>query len=284
MIERIYEARNRAFSLLENKRLDTGAIQLVLQAVTGKSHASLLADLREPLTENQHRLFWEQVDELLTGKPVQYVLGTEMFYGRIFKVNENVLIPRPETEELIYETLNRLPRLFGNRPLTVADIGTGSGAIAVTMKKEWPTASVTATDISVDALTVAKQNAEELGASITFQQGDLAEPLMSQKWDVILSNPPYIAISDKDIMAETVTAYEPDSALFADEDGLYCYKRLAESLPLLMNKPALIGVEIGHEQGEAVHKLFTESFPTADIEIKQDINGKDRMLFCEISE
>ncbi len=284
MTEQLYEARNRAFSLLADKGLDTGAVQLVLQKVTGKNHASLLANLREPLTKEQQAEFWTKIDELLTGKPVQYVLGTEMFYGRTFKVNQHVLIPRPETEELIYETLNRLPHLFADRSIAVADIGTGSGVIGITMKKEWPTAKVTATDISEEAIVIAKQNAETLEASIVFQQGDLAEPLKSQKWDVILSNPPYIARGDAEDMAATVTAYEPHCALFADEEGLYCYQKLAESLPLLMNKPGLIGVEIGYTQGEAVHKLFAEAFPTANIKIQQDINGKDRMLFCEIIE
>lgn len=284
MVERIYEAQNRAFSLLENKGLDTGAVQIVMEHVTKQNRTSLLANLREPLTEQQRIIFWDKVDELLTGKPVQYVIGTESFYGRTFAVNGNVLIPRPETEELIYGAIERIPRLFQRKNLAVADIGTGSGAIASTMKMEWPEADVTATDISEGALVVAKQNAEQLGAVVTFKQGDLTEPLKTTKWDVVLSNPPYIAHNEAQVMAETVVAHEPYNALFADEDGLFFYRKLAENLPQLMNKPGLIGIEIGHEQGRAVHKLFTEAFPTAVVETVKDINGKDRMIFCEICE
>lgn len=284
MVERIYEAQNRAFSLLENKGLDTGAVQIVMEHITNQNRASLLANLREPLTEQQRLAFWDKVDELLTGKPVQYIIGTESFYGRTFEVNENVLIPRPETEELIYGAIERMPRLFQRKEVAVADIGTGSGAIAITMKMEWPEADVTATDISEAALAVAKQNAGQLGAAITFKQGDLTEPLKTAKWDVILSNPPYIAHNEAHSMAKTVVGHEPHHALFADEDGLFFYRKLAENLPQLMNKPALIGIEIGHEQGIAVQKMFTEAFPTAVVETVKDINGKDRMIFCEICE
>lgn len=284
MVERIYEAQNRAFSLLENKGLDAGAAQILMESVMGQARASLLANLREPMTEEQRTVFWNKVDELLTGKPVQYVIGTESFYGRTFEVNENVLIPRPETEELIYGTIERIPRLFQQTNITVADIGTGSGAIAVTMKLECPDAEVTATDISAGALIVAKHNAEQLGAVVTFKEGDLTEPLTTTKWDVILSNPPYIAYTEAGDMTDTVKGHEPHGALFADEAGLYFYRKLAENLPELMNKPGLIGVEIGHEQGPAVHKLFTKAFPTATVETVKDINGKDRMVFCEFSE
>lgn len=284
MVEYIYEARNRAFSLLEEKGLDTGAVQILLEVVTGKNRTTLLTDLREPLTAAQQADFWKKFDELLTGKPIQYVIGVETFYGRTFKVNEHVLIPRPETEELIYETIKRIPRLFQHKDISVADIGTGSGAIAITMRKEWPASKVTATDISKEALVVAKQNAEQLDADIAFKEGDLTEPISTTTWDVVLSNPPYIAHDEAEDMTETVTGHEPHQALFADEDGLFCYRKLAEQLPKLMNKPALIGLEIGYAQGVAVQELFTTAFPTATVEIVQDINGKDRMLFCEIHE
>ena len=158
---------------------------------------------------------------------------------------------------------------FLRKKLTVADIGTGSGAIAITFKKEWPEANVTATDISEGALTVAKRNATKNDADITFKQGDLAAPISAQKWDIILSNPPYIAHKEAVEMSDTVLAYEPHSALFAEEDGLYFYRKLAESLPQLMNKTALIGVEIGSLQGPAVHQLFADAFPEC-----QGRNGK----------
>ena len=284
MTERIFEAQNRAITLLEEKGLDSGAVRIILEYVTKKSHAALLADLREQLTEEQQTTFWDKIDELLDGKPVQYVLGTESFYGRQFEVNENVLIPRPETEELIYGALERSRNLFADKTIKMADIGTGSGAIAITFKKEWPEATVTATDISKEALIVAERNAEQLGAEITFKEGNLTEPLQNTKWDIVFSNPPYIAYEEAESMSETVLAFEPHRALFAEEDGLFFYRKLAENLPALMNKPSLIGLEIGHQQGPAVHKLFTDAFPNAEVETVKDINGKNRILFCKIDE
>lgn len=284
MTERIYEAQNRAFSLLEKNDLDSGSIRLLMQHITGYSHASLLANMQTTLTTEQSEQFWQKVEELLEGKPVQYVIGYESFYGRNFTVNDKVLIPRPETEELIYEALARKNNLFNKDDLKFADIGTGSGAIAVTVKRECPTFAVTATDISSEALAVAKQNATNLRATIDFRQGDLAAPLSPEKWDIVLSNPPYIARSEAIDMTETVLGYEPHLALFAEEDGLECYRKLADQLPSVMNKPGLIGLEIGYGQANAVVHFFKEAFPTAKVEVVQDINGKDRMIFCEIYE
>ncbi len=285
MTERIYEAQQRAFSLLEKKGLDPGAARIVMEYVTGKSGASLLADMRERLTTEEHSRYWDKIAELQNGKPVQYVTGTESFYGRSFIVNEHVLIPRPETEELVQGAMERCRHMFRDRDeISVADIGTGSGAIAITFKKEWPRADVTATDISSAALSVAESNAAQQGAAVTFREGDLTAPISDTTWDVVLSNPPYIAHEEATLMSRTVLDFEPQQALFAEEDGLYCYRKLAENLPHLMNKPGLIGVEIGYAQGPAVHKLFADAFPEAFVEIVKDINGKDRILFCEIRE
>lgn len=284
MTERIYEARNRAFSLLKEKGLDCGSVPILLRHITGLSHAMYLASMQDELTTAQQTNFWQKVEELLKGRPVQYVIGKESFYGRDFIVNEQVLIPRPETEELIFQAIERKNRLFPTSQLKVADIGTGSGAIAVTAKLEVPEFDVTATDISGGALTVAKDNAKALNAEVRFLKGDLAKPLAHEKWDIILSNPPYIADEESKEMTSTVLDYEPHKALFAEEEGLYCYRKLAEQLPEMMKVPGLIGVEIGYKQGEAVANLFKENFPNALIEVVQDINKKDRMVFCEIRE
>ena len=179
---------------------------------------------------------------------------------------------------------NKILKSIENKQIAMADIGTGSGAIAVTFKKEWPEANVTATDISKDALAVAIKNAHNNDAEITFKEGDMAAPLANLKWDVILSNPPYIAHEEASSMSATVLSHEPHQALFAEEDGLYFYRKLAESLPKLMNIPSLIGVEYGYKQGPAVHKLFSDAFPNSIIEIVKDINGKDRILYCETIE
>jgi release factor glutamine methyltransferase len=285
MYKYIYEALSRASSfLIENKREEPVA-RLLLQHVLNKSHAQILADMREPITESQYEQYWSFIEEHVKGRPVQYIIGSEEFYGRIYEVNEHVLIPRPETEELVYETLNRTKALFSNKAdVQVADIGTGSGIIGISLKLENPSFQVTVTDLSQEALEVAKRNAQTLGAKIDCRQGDLSKPLQHQKWDVILSNPPYIAFEEAETLSDTVYEYEPHSALFAEEQGLSLYKRLSKELPSLMNKPGLIGLEIGHEQGPAVQNYFQLAFPYAKVDIVKDINGKNRMIFCEISE
>lgn len=282
MTETILESVQRAKQLLNAKELDVNAAELAMRAVTGKSRAGYFAALRDQLPEESRSLFWEYIEELLTGKPIQYILEEESFYGYSFEVNERVLIPRPETEELVFYALSRARRLFGDKVIQFADIGTGSGAIAVAFKKERPNAQVTATDVSEEALQVAKRNAQRNDVEITFRQGDMEEPLMGQTWDVILSNPPYIAEHEKSDMSATVFDFEPSSALFAEEDGLYFYRRLAERLAPLMNKRALIGFEIGYQQGEIVQQFLQKAFPEANVDIVQDINKKDRMIFCEI--
>ncbi|MCM3744182.1 peptide chain release factor N(5)-glutamine methyltransferase [Sporosarcina luteola] len=282
MTEKIHEALNKAKSLLESKDLDAHAAQLLMEHVTQKSGATLLADLREPLTPEQQTAFWNKTEELLTGRPVQHIIGTEQFYGLSFEVNEYVLIPRPETEELVLGALEQSRRIPGK--CRVADIGTGSGAIAIAYKKERPEALVTATDISEAALDVAKRNAIRNGADIDFRLGNLTEPIKTEKWDVVLSNPPYIAMEESQEMSKTVLDFEPHNALFADDDGLFFYKKLAQELPALMESRSLIGVEIGYLQGPQVSELFQKAFPDARVSIEKDVNGKDRMIFCEIGE
>ncbi|WP_153730356.1 peptide chain release factor N(5)-glutamine methyltransferase [Sporosarcina obsidiansis] len=282
MTETILESVQRAEKLLYARGLETKTAELAMRAVTGKSQATYLASLREQLSHELCEQFWDHIKELLTGKPLQYILGEESFYGYSFEVNEHVLIPRPETEELVYYALERANRLFGNRPIRVADIGTGSGAIAVAFKKERPSALVTATDFSEEALQVAERNARRNKVEITFLQGDMEEPLVQNTWDIILSNPPYIAEFEKTEMSATVFEYEPSSALFAEEEGLYFYRRLSERLSSMMNHPSLIGFEIGYQQGETVQRFLQQAFPEAKVDIVKDINKKDRMIFCEI--
>lgn len=283
MCKYVYEALARASSfLIENGREEPVA-RMLLQHVLNKTHVQLLMDMREEISDSQFNQYWSLIEQHKDGKPVQYIIGSEEFYGRTFSVNEHVLIPRPETEELIVETTARIKRLFNNKTeLNLADIGTGSGAIAITMKAEVPALQVTATDLSQQALKVAQANAAELDADITFKLGDLTAPIANEKWDIVLSNPPYIAHEEATTLSDTVLNYEPHSALFADEEGLQLYKRLAEELPAIINRPALIGLEIGYAQGPAVQSFFQKSFPTAQVDIVKDINGKERMIFCEI--
>lgn len=285
MHKTIFEALNGASSFLEENGREGNAARILLQHILQTSYSGLMMKMHDTLPEEQQRQFDVYIQEHVKGRPVQYITGVEEFYGRTFVVDESVLIPRPETEELIVGTIERISKLFGEkRHLKFADIGTGSGAIAITMKKECPQLNVTATDLSPAALATAQKNAEQLQAEIAFKLGDLTEPIANEKWDIVLSNPPYIAYEEMEEMSDVVVAHEPHQALFADEDGLLLYRKLAENLPDLMKKPALIGLEIGYTQGEAVANFFRKSFPNAHVSVVQDINKKDRIVFCEISE
>lgn len=281
----IFEVLRRASSFLVEHGREETAARLLLQHVLRTNYSGLMIKMQEELIPEQQVLLDQMLQAHVDGKPVQYITGVEEFYGRTFEVDESVLIPRPETEELIVGATQRITKLFGKGSIVkLADIGTGSGAIAVTMKLEWPTASVTATDISQAALETAKKNANILQADIDFRLGDLTAPIAQEKWDVVLSNPPYIAYEEAQSMSEVVLEHEPHTALFAEEDGLILYRKLAENLPQLMNRPALIGVEIGYTQGKAVSNFFSTHFPQAEVEVVKDINNKDRIVFCTIHE
>lgn len=276
------EALDWASSFLVDNRREETAARIVMQHVLGTTYSAVMLHLQDTLTFEQSERFEKLIEEHASGRPVQYCIGSEEFYGRTFIVDESVLIPRPETEELVLATTNRIGQLFENKTLKLADIGTGSGAIAISMKLECPELTVVATDVSVAALATAKKNAQLLAADIDFRLGDLTAPLVGEKFDIVLSNPPYIAFEEAKDMSSIVLEHEPHSALFAEEDGLVLYRKLAQQLPALMNKPALIGLEIGYTQGEQVAKFFKESFPQASITVEKDINGKPRMVFCEI--
>lgn len=278
----VMEALDWASSFLVDNGREETAARIVMQHILGTTYSGVMLHLQDTLTFEQSERFEKLIEEHASGRPVQYCIGSEEFYGRTFIVDESVLIPRPETEELVLATTNRIGQLFDNKTLKLADIGTGSGAIAISMKLECPELTVVATDLSVAALATAKKNAQLLAADIDFRLGDLTAPLVGEKFDIVLSNPPYIAFEEAKDMFSIVLEHEPHSALFAEEDGLVLYRKLAQQLPVLMNKPALIGLEIGYTQGEQVAQFFKESFPQASITVEKDINGKPRMVFCEI--
>lgn len=282
---KIYEALNWASSFLKEHNREEFAGELLLRHLSGLSRTSMLAMMRDELAGEVWTQFQAAVQKHADGEPIQYIIGSEEFYGRRFEVNEHVLIPRPETEELVYGTLKRLDRLFpAVNQVALVDVGTGSGAIAVTLQLEKPGLQVTAIDLSEDALVVARKNASQLGAGIEFIHGDLLQPLISQgkKVDAVISNPPYIPIADQEWMSDIVTEHEPHMALFAGEDGLDLYRRFMGELPLVLKEKALVGFEIGAGQGDAVAALLKNTFPKANVEIVFDINGKDRMVFAEI--
>lgn len=283
-MSKIYEALGWASSFLREKDRDENAGELLLRFYTGMDRTKLLTNLREELDQEAEKEFKQAVLLHGDGTPIQYIMGFEEFYGRTFSVNEHVLIPRPETEELVLGALERIKRIFGDKEnLHVIDIGTGSGAIAITLKLERQNLHVTASDISEDALQVAAENAGRFHAGIDFVKGDVLEPFIAKgnKFDVVISNPPYIPLGDKEDMSIIVTDHEPHHALFAGRDGLDIYRRFAQQLPLVLKEKALVGFEVGAGQSQAVSELMQKAFPIAKVETVYDINGKDRMVFVE---
>ena len=260
--------------------------EIAMRHCLAMDRAQLLANLRKELTKQEWEQFYTLIEKHVEGVPIQYLIGYEEFFGRKFLVNQDVLIPRPETEELVLRTLGWIKRylpLEEEKGLDVLDIGTGTGAIAITLKLEEPRLRVVASDLSKRALVVAEENAKRLGADIKLVEGDVLAPFIGkQRFDCIVSNPPYIPIGDRESMSTIVKDHEPASALFAGFDGLDIYRRIIKDLPKVIKEKAVIGFEIGTGQGKQVEQLLREPFPLAEIEIFNDINGKERMVFAYI--
>ncbi|WP_074599876.1 peptide chain release factor N(5)-glutamine methyltransferase [Sediminibacillus halophilus] len=282
----INEALRWASLFLQEHDREPRVAEILLQYHTGLERAGFLAAQRELLPKETDDQFIADVEAHgETGIPVQHLTGTEAFYARDFLVNKHVLIPRPETEELVLGVLE-YARELGEESVRLVDVGTGSGVIAITLKLEKPSWEVAATDISEQALQVAKQNADRLGAEIDFQQGDFLQSVVELQGqvDIIVSNPPYIAHQEKASLNETVKNFDPALALFAEKEGLAAYYKIIDQACYLLASPGLIAFEIGHQQGEQVAELIRSRFSGASIEVRKDINGKDRMVFAKISE
>ncbi|MBP3920079.1 MAG: peptide chain release factor N(5)-glutamine methyltransferase [Bacilli bacterium] len=209
-----------------------------------------------------------------SGVPVQYIVGNVDFYGLNFIVNSNVLIPRFETEELVAKTVDYINRYFYNS-VDIVDLGCGSGCISVTLSKLLGV-SVDAVDVSSDALEVAKKNAVLNNVSVNFYLGDMLKPL-NKKYDVIISNPPYIAY-DEDIM-DVVRNNEPSIALYASNNGLYFYEEILRNASNYLKDRSMICFEIGYLQGESVRDIALRYFPNSRVVVSRDLSDRDRFVF-----
>lgn len=214
------------------------------------------------------------IDKLNKGIPVQYIVGEVDFYGYLFKVNEDVLIPRFETEQLVELTIDYVKKIF-NKKVDIVDLGTGSGCISVVLKKEID-CNVDAVDISSDALKVAKENAKNNGVDINFYNGDMLKPL-NKKYDVIISNPPYISY-DEEIM-EIVKNNEPYTALYADKNGLYYYEEILKNCKNYLKDKFIIAFEIGQLQADQIKQMASEYLNDIEVILKKDLQGLDRFIF-----
>ncbi len=250
--------------------------EILLGYVLGRSRASLLAHSETLLTTAQAQKFTSLVAKRASGEPLPYLTGSREFYGLKFSVTPAVLIPRPETESLVEMALAWLTK----RPTAcVADIGTGSGCIAVTLAIHAPEVHLYASDISEAALEVARRNAErhQVAERITFLSGDLLAPL-AEPVDLLISNPPYVAASDS---LPASVQREPRVALLAGRQGLDVIARLLAQAPAFVRPGGAMMLEIGETQGEAVTRLAREAFPAAMVEVRCDLAGKDRFLVVQ---
>lgn len=256
------------------------AALLYMLELTNKEAHNLYMEYEEEMPEDERIRFEEGVKDLVDGVPLGHVLGFEWFYGYRFKVNGDVLIPRPETEELVANILAAYDEYFpGHKDVSAVDIGTGSGAIAISLKKEEPHIHMMATDISDKAVEVAKQNAVDNDAIVSFMVGDMLQPLIDRdlKVDILISNPPYIP--QEEVMEDSVVNFEPHVALFGGEDGLKFYRIIFENAPKILKDHAMMAFEMGYNQKEALSAEARKYFPDAEIEVIKDMNGKNRMLF-----
>lgn len=215
------------------------------------------------------------IKRLNNGEPVQYIVGNVDFYGYKINVNKNVLIPRFETEELVFKTINLIKKNL-NENIKVLDIGTGSGCISIALKKEIPGLDITAVDISEDALLVAKNNALENNCEINFIKSDLFNNI-DDKYDLIISNPPYISY-DEQIM-DIVKKNEPHLALYAKNNGLYFYEEIIKNSSNYLNDKNIIAFEIGYLQANEIKKMAHKYYPNSNIIIEKDMQEKDRFVF-----
>lgn len=257
----------------------TSFTKMILEEVSKLPMAMILCDKSKKITAEQRTLVDKIVDRLKNHEPIQYIFGYTEFYGLQFDVNKNVLIPRPETEELVEIIVANCKKSHS----AILDIGTGSGCIAISLKANINNASVSAWDVSEEALLTAKENALKNKQDITFSHIDVLQEIpKNQKFDIIVSNPPYVLESEKLQMENNVLEHEPHLALFVDDNNpLLFYNRIADIARKLLNKDGLLYFEINSMKGqETVDMLKNKGYQ--NIELIKDLSGKDRITKASI--
>jgi release factor glutamine methyltransferase len=249
---------------------------MLIEAVTGWNRMQQIVNVNTELTKKQQAQIEQYAEQLLAGQPIQYILGKAWFMGNEFMVNEHVLIPRPETEELVEWIISYASIM--NKPLSIIDLGTGSGCIPIALKLALPLCKLTGLDISKDALEVAQINAKNLNATMEWMEEDILNTVaLDISYDIIVSNPPYIPLREKKDMQEQVLNFEPSIALFvSNEDPLIYYRAIAKIGKQSLSKNGQLFFEIHYDQGKAILALLDELNYHA--ELRQDSFGKNRMI------
>ena len=249
--------------------------KILLAELLNKNSLELLTYLNEKVPNEQAELYKKEILALEEGKPLQYVIGHVNFYGNKFFVDERVLIPRFETEELVENTIIYIKKFF-TEPVEIIDLGCGSGAIGLSLEKKVSTKTVDLVDISNEALEVTHINCEKLNSKANIIQSNFFNNI-EKKYDVIISNPPYIETNEE--IEEIVKNNEPHLALYGGDDGLDCYRSILQNAKEHMKERCLIAFEIGYKQAKAIEEIAKMHLGDVNVEVKKDLSGKDRMIF-----
>ncbi len=268
----------QAKKLARLENMEASSVELLMLHFSGLTPTELYLNYKEAMPDVKNIEFNNALKlYIYEKKPVQYIIGHVYFYGYMIGVDENVLIPRYETEELVQNVLMLYDELFFGKQVQVLDLGTGSGCIAIALKKEEPSLEVYATDISFHAIEVAKRNAANLNAEINFYQSDLFNAIPEMKFDIIVSNPPYIPETEQ--IDEIIKKNEPHVALFGGIDGLHFYEQIIENIAPYLKDRFLVAFEHGYDKGLQLRAIAKTAFPKAKIYTEKDMQGKERMTF-----
>ena len=252
--------------------------ETLLLHLIGKNKAWLMAHANDDFAGCSAIRYASLLERRVKGEPIQYIIGEAEFYGLPFRVTPDVLIPRPETEHLVEKCL-ALAAQLAPRP-RLLDVGCGSGAIAIAFAKHLPEAIITAADISERALAVACENARRNEVTLRFLQGDLLAPVAGERFELIVSNPPYVPATDRDSLAVEVRDHEPSVALYAGDGGLEIYRRLIPQAFSALVPGGFIALEIGYAQQPSIHRLLADTGFT-NIEFTQDLQNIPRVAIAQ---
>ena len=250
--------------------------KMLLSSYLDVNPLELLTILDKEVDSDIEKLYKSSLEALKENKPIQYVIGNVNFYGLKFIVNKNVLIPRFETEELVEQVVEYTKDLNKDK-IKILDLGCGSGAIGLTLKSILKDSEVTLTDISKEALEIAKLNANNLNLDVTFIESDWFSNVKLEQYDIIVSNPPYIRTDEE--IEEIVKNNEPSLALYGGVDGLDCYRKILANIKPYLNNKFLIAFEIGESQKEEIYDIVDKYLKDIEITCKKDLYGRNRMIF-----
>ena len=261
--------------------------------LTGTDKVNLFLKAEEEVDAETEEKYMELIAKRAQRIPLQHITGEQEFMGYKFKVNPNVLIPRQDTETLVVEAaktiqdtpkekLSFMEKLKGHKEWEVLDLCCGSGAVGISLAKICTNIKVTASDISEEAIKIAEENAVSLRTKVKFLQGDMFEPHKDKKFDMIITNPPYIKSNMISILQEEVKAHEPLKALDGGRDGLDFYKIIVENADKYLKQGGFLLMEIGHDQGEDLRKMLKDAKKYTAAEVIRDLPGKDRVVKCQL--